>query len=165
MTMVENRGIPALPARPSYHAALLGRLKMDRSALSGHPFRERLEALLAEVERAYTGLANHVTMPAQGRVERQELKEQYAPLLWHYLGRAVRAVGDVEFALVEARVRCLLREFRAEMGRLVSRPQLLGSRCRQWTTASPTRPVLEGETGTHSYTKPCYREAQSDERA
>ena len=79
MRMVENRGILALPARPSYHAALLERLKVERSALSGHAFRERLEALLAEVERAYTGLANHVTMPAQGGVERQELKERSSP--------------------------------------------------------------------------------------
>ena len=118
MTMVENRGIPSLPARLSYHAALLERLKMDRSALRGHPFRERLEALLAEVEHAYTGLANHVTMTAQGRVERQELKEQHAPLFWHYLGRARRAADEVEFALMEARVRCLLREFQREVGHL-----------------------------------------------
>ena len=113
MTMVENRGIPALPARPSYHVALLEGLRMDRSAFRGHPFRERLEALLAEVEQAYVGPVNRPTMPARRRCEGEEWREQYAPLFWHYLGRAIRAVDDVEFALMEARIRCLLREFQA----------------------------------------------------
>ena len=113
MTMVENRGIPALPARPSYRAALTECLNIDRSALMGHPFQERLEVLLAEVERAYTGSVDRLGRREQRRPELEELKEQYAPLFWHYLGRAVRAVDDVEFALMEARVRCLLREFQA----------------------------------------------------
>jgi len=111
MRMVENRGIPGLPAKPSYHAALLERLKMARSALRGHPFRERLEALLAEVERAYTGSVDRLGGREQRRRELEELKEQYAPLFWHYLGRALRAADEVEFALMETRVRCLLREF------------------------------------------------------
>jgi len=111
---VENRGVLALLARPSYHAALMERLTICRSELRGHPFRERLERLLAGVEHAYASAANHPTMPTQRCGEREELREQYAPLFWHYLGRAFRAVGEVEFALMEARIRCLLREFQAE---------------------------------------------------
>jgi hypothetical protein len=120
MMKVENRRISALLARPSYDAALRERLKMDRSALRGHPFRERLESLLAEVEHAYASPANHLTMPAQRRSEREELEEQYAPLFWHYLGRALRAADEVEFALMEARIRCLLREVQAQTGRPLS---------------------------------------------
>lgn len=44
--------------------------------------------------------------------------------VWHNLGRAFRAVGEVEFALMEARIRCLLREFRAEMAHLLGGPWL-----------------------------------------
>ncbi len=127
MTMVENRGIPALRAGPSYHAALLERLKMDRSALRQHPFQERLEALLAEVEQVYAGRADRPKVSAQRRGEHEELREQYAPLFWHYLGRALRAVDEVEFALMEARIRCLLREFKAEMGRQWVGPGCLNS--------------------------------------
>ena len=117
--MVENGGVLALLARPSYDAALRERLKMDRLALRGHPFWQRAEGLLAEVARAYVRSANHPTA-AQRRGECEELKEQYALLFWHYLGRALRAVGEVEFALMEARIRCLLREFQAETGRLLA---------------------------------------------
>jgi len=118
--VVGNRGIPASPARPSYHAALLERLRLAQSALRGHPFRERLEGLLVEVERAYAGSVDRLGGRAQRRREHEELREQYAPLFWHYLGRALRAAGDVEFALMEARVRCLLREFQAMVGRLLA---------------------------------------------
>jgi len=111
-----NGGLLKLLVRPSYHAALLERLKMDRSALTGHHFRERVEGLLAEVARAYVGSANHPAAAQRGG-DREELKEQYAPLFWHYLSRALRAADEVEFALMEARVRCLLQEFRAETGR------------------------------------------------
>jgi hypothetical protein len=127
MMMVENGGVLALLARPSYHAALMERLKMGPSELRSYPFRERLEGLLAEVEQAYASPANHPTMPAQRRGEREELEGQYSPLFWHYLGQAFRAVGEVEFALMEAGIRCLLREFRAEMGRLWVGPGCLGS--------------------------------------
>lgn len=119
MMSVSNRGILALVARPSYHDALMERLKMDRSALTGHPFRERLEGLLAEVEQAYTGSADRVGR-AQCQCEAEEPKEQYAPLFWHYLGRALRAADEVELALMQARIRCLLREFQAEIGRLLA---------------------------------------------
>jgi hypothetical protein len=88
-------------------------VNIDRSALMGHPFQERLEVLLAEVERAYTGSVDRLGGREQRRRELEELKEQYAPLLWHYLGRALRAAHEVEFALMEAGIRCLLREFRA----------------------------------------------------
>jgi hypothetical protein len=96
------------------------RLKMGRTASRAHPFRERLEGLLAEVEHVYAGPANHPTMPPQ-RYE-EELREQYAPLFWHYLGRALRATDGVEFALMEARIRCLLREFRADAARVLDGP-------------------------------------------
>jgi hypothetical protein len=118
--MVENGGVLALVPRPSYHAALMERLKMGRPALSGHPFWERLEELLVEVEHAYARSANQPTMPAQRRGGCKELKEQYSPLFWHYLGRAFRAVGEVEFALMEARICYLLREFQAMVGRLLA---------------------------------------------
>jgi len=114
----------ALLVGPSYHAALMERLKMGPSELRSYPFRERLEGLLAEVDHAYASPANHPTMPAQRRGEREELEGQYSPLFWHYLGRAFRAVGEVEFALMEARIRCLLREFRAEMAHLLGGPWL-----------------------------------------
>jgi hypothetical protein len=120
MMRVETRGIPALVARPSYQAALMERLAIGRPALRGHPFWERLEGLLAKVDQAYAGSANHPTMPPQRRGGCEELKEQYAPLFWHYLGRALRVVGEVEFALMEARIRCLLREFQGETGRLLA---------------------------------------------
>lgn len=94
----------------------------ERAALRGHPLRERLESLLAEVEHAYARSANQPTMPAQRRGGCEELEEQYAPLFWRYLGRALRAADEVEFALMEARIRCLLREFRAEMGRPLGGP-------------------------------------------
>ena len=102
MTMVENRGIPALPARPSYRAALTGCLKMARSAFRGHPFGERLEALLAEVEQVCAGPADRPKVSAERRGEHEELREQYAPLFWLHLGRALRAADEVEFALMEA---------------------------------------------------------------
>lgn len=111
MMGTENGGGLKLLARPSYHAALTERLKMGRSELRSHPFRERLEELLAEVEHAYARSANQPTMPAQRCGRCEELNEHYSPLFWHYLGRAFRAVGEVEFALMEARIRCLLREF------------------------------------------------------
>jgi hypothetical protein len=120
MMRVERRGIPALVARPSYHAALRERLKMDRLALRGHPFWQRLEELLAEVEHAYASPASRPTVPPQRRSEHEDLREQYAPLFWHYLGRALRAAGEVEFIFMEARIRCLLREFQAETGRPLS---------------------------------------------
>lgn len=83
--------------------------------MRSHPFRERLEWLLAEVEHAYVRSGNQPTMPPQRHGEREELEEHYAALFWHYLGRALRAADGVGFALMEARIRCLLREFRAEM--------------------------------------------------
>ncbi|MDP2949904.1 MAG: hypothetical protein Q8P22_10250 [Chloroflexota bacterium] len=55
---------------------------------------------------------------AQRRRECEELEEQFAALFWHYPGRPLRAVDKVEFALMETRVRCLLREFGGEAGRL-----------------------------------------------
>jgi len=126
MMGVENGGVLELLARPSYHAALMERLTIGRRELRGHPFGERLEGLLAEVARAYVRSANHPTA-ARRRGECEELKEQYAPLFWHYLGRALKAADGVEFALMEARIRCLLREFRAEMGRLWVGPGCLNS--------------------------------------
>jgi hypothetical protein len=44
------------------------------------------------------------------------------PCRGHYLGRALRAAGEVEFIFMEARIRCLLREFQAETGRLLGEP-------------------------------------------
>ena len=120
MMMVEDGGVLALLARPSYHAALMERLTIGWRELRGHPFRERLEGLLAEVEHAYARSANQPTMPAQRRGRCEELKEQYAPLFWHYLGRTLRAADGVEFALMEARIRCLLQEVQAETGRLLA---------------------------------------------
>ena len=38
---------------------------MDRSGLGSHLFRERLKALLAEVERAYAGPASHPKVSGQ----------------------------------------------------------------------------------------------------
>lgn len=129
MMRVERLGIPAFVARSSYDAALLECLKMDRSALRGHPFRERVEGLLAEVEHAYAGPANHA-MPAQRRGEHETLEEQYAALFWHYLDRALRAPDELELALMEARIWCLLREFRADTGCPLDGPaHQNGARC------------------------------------
>ena len=80
----------------------------------------RLERLLAHVERVYAGPTDRPALSVQSHDEYEELREQYAPLFWHYLGRALRARDGVEFALMEARVRCLLREFQAMVGRLLA---------------------------------------------
>jgi len=113
--MVKNRGSSALPARPDYCGALMERLKMGQTASRARPFSGRLERLLAQVEQLYVGLADHPTVSPQRCDE--ELGEQYAPLFWHYLGRVLQATDGVEFALMEARIRCLLREFRADAAR------------------------------------------------
>jgi hypothetical protein len=120
--MVNNRGSSALLAGADYYGALMERLKTGRTASRAHPFRGRLERLQADVERVYAGPTDRSALSVQSHDEYEELREQYAPLFWHYLGRALRAVGDVEFALMEARIRCLLREFRADAARVLDGP-------------------------------------------
>lgn len=120
--MVRNRGISALLAGTSYRGALMERLKVGRAALTTHPVRGRLEGLLVDVEQVYAGPTDHLAFPAQRHDEHEELREQYAPFFWHYLGRALRAADKVEFALTETRIRCLLQEFRAETGLLLDGP-------------------------------------------
>lgn len=115
--MVKNDGSSAPAVRADYCGALMERLKMGRTGSQAHPFRERLERLLADVEQVYTGPADH---PSQDGLE--EVREKYAPLFWHYLGRVLQAAGGVEFALMEARIRCLLRESRAAAARVVHGP-------------------------------------------
>jgi len=117
--MVNNRGSSALLAGANYHGALMERLKMGRIASRAHRFRGRLERLLAHVERVYTGPTDRPALSVQSHDEYEELRGQYASLFWHYLGRALRATDGVEFALMEARIRCLLREFRAEAARVL----------------------------------------------
>ena len=111
----------ALLAGTSYRGALMERLNVGRAALRTHPVRERLQALLADVEQVYAGPTDHSGFPVQRHDEHEELREQYAPLFWHYLGRALRAADEVEFVLMETRIRCLMQEFRAEMGTPIER--------------------------------------------
>ena len=120
--MVGNRRISALLAGTSYRGALMERLKVGRAALMTHPVRERLEGLLLDVEQVYASPTDHLAFPAQRHDGHEGLIEQYAPLFWHYLGRVLRAADKVEFALMETRIRCLLRECRAEMRPLLDGP-------------------------------------------
>jgi len=120
--MVKNRGSSALLAGANYSGALMERLKVGRTASRAHPFRGRLERLQADVERVYAGPTDRSALSVQSHDEYEELREQYAPLFWHYLGRALRATDGVEFALMEARVHCLLQEFRADAARVLDGP-------------------------------------------
>ena len=120
--MLNNRGSSALLAGANYSGALMEHLKMGQAASKTHPFRGRLERLLAHVERVYSGPTDRPALSVQSHDEYEELREQYAPLFWHYLGRALRATDGVEFALMEARIRCLLREFRADAARVLDGP-------------------------------------------
>ena len=95
---------------------------MVRTASRAHPFRGRLERLAVGVEQVYAGPTERPVSSVQRQNEYEELREQHAPLFWHYLGRALWATDAVEFALMEARVRCLLGEFRADAARVLGGP-------------------------------------------
>jgi hypothetical protein len=120
--MVENRGSSALLARAHYCGALMERLKMGRTASRTHPFRRPLEGLLAHVEQVCAGPTERPLPGVHGRDEHEELRAEYAPLFWHYLGRALQAMDRVQFTLTEACIRCLLPEFRVKAAPVLDEP-------------------------------------------
>lgn len=120
--MVKDRGSSALLARADYCGALIERLEMGRTASMTHPFRRRLERLLAHVEQVCAGPTERPLLGVHDRDNHEELRAEYALLFWHYPGRVLQATDGVEFALMGARVRCLLREFRVNAARALDEP-------------------------------------------
>jgi hypothetical protein len=114
----EESGIAALLARASYRGALMERLKAGRAARGRTPSGSGWTAGRsgAGLRRSIDRLGSRCNATTSTRNW-----ESSTPLFWHYLGRAFRATGGVEFALMETRIRCLLREFRAEMRLLLDR--------------------------------------------
>jgi hypothetical protein len=74
------------------------------------------------VEQVCAGPTERPLPGVHGRDDHEKLRAQYAPLFWHYLGRALQAIDRVEFALTDARIRCLLREFRVNVAGVLDEP-------------------------------------------